>query len=131
MIFKLAGETQIEGAWDLDDETVFLGMGDIQIDLSQARISARYPRLTVLCGVGEVEIKLPPDIPVLVNGMTALGEREVLGRHDEGLFVGSTIQDMADIDPDDPAVLIITATCLVGEVEVERLRYVPRPDSMT
>ena len=131
MIFKLAGETRIEGAWDLDDETVFLGAGEVRLDLSQARISARYPRLTVFCGVGDVRIKLPPEIPVLVNGMTAVGEREVLGRRDEGIFLGSTVQDMADTPPDDPSVLTVTATCLVGEVEVERLRYAPRPDSMT
>ena len=131
MIFKLAGETRIEGAWDLDDETVFLGLGEIRLDLSQARISARYPCLTVFCGVGDVRIKLPPDVPVLVNGMTALGEREVLGRHDEGIFIDSVVQDMADTAPDDPAVLTVTATCLMGEVEIERLRYAPRSDSMT
>ena len=131
MIFKLAGETRIEGAWDLDDETVFLGAGEVRLDLSQARISARYPRLKVFCGMGDVRIKLPPEIPVLVNGMTALGGREVLGRRDEGIFLGSTVQDMADTSPDDPAVLTITATCLVGDVEIERLRYAPRPDSMT
>ncbi len=131
MIFKLAGDIEIEGAWDLDDETVFLGMGDIQIDLSQARIASAYPCLTVFCGMGDVEIKLSPDVPVLVNGMTLLGEREVLGRHDEGIFIDSVVQDMADTAPDDPAVLTITATCLVGEVEIERLRYAPRPDSTT
>ena len=131
MIFKLAGETRIEGAWDLDDETVFLGAGEVRLDLSQARISARYPRLKVFCGMGEVRITLPPDIPVLVNGMNALGEREVLGRHDEGLLVGSTVQDMADTPLDDPSVLTVTAICLMGEVEIEQLRYAPRPDSMT
>ena len=131
MIFKLAGETRIEGAWDLDDETVFLGAGGAWLDLSRARISARYPRLTVFCGVGEVHIKLPPTVPVLVNGMTALGDREVLGRRDEGILVGSVVQDMADAAPDDPSVLTVTATCLVGDVEIERLRYAPRPDSVT
>ena len=86
MIFKLAGEIRVKGEWELEDERVFLGVGEVQLDLSQARISARYPRLTVFCGMGEVWITLPPEIPVLVNGMTALGEREVLGRHDEGIF---------------------------------------------
>ena len=131
MIFKLAGEIRVKGEWELEDERVFLGAGEAQLDLSRARIGARYPRLTVFCGMGEVCIKLPPDVPVLVNGMTALGEREVLGRHDEGLLVGSTVQDMADTPPDDPSVLIVTVICLMGEVEIERLRYAPRPDSMT
>ncbi len=81
--------------------------------------------------MGEVHIKLPPTVPVLVNGMTALGDREVLGRRDEGILVGSVVQDMADAAPDDPSVLTVTATCLVGDVEIERLRYAPRPDSVT
>ena len=89
----------VKGEWELEDERVFLGVGVAQLDLSRARIGARYPRLTVFCGMGEVCIRLPPDVPVLVNGMTALGEREVLGRHDEGLLVGSTVQDMADTAP--------------------------------
>ncbi len=131
MIFKLAGEIRVKGEWELEDERVFLGAGEAQLDLSRARIGARYPRLTVFCGMGEVCIKLLPDVPVLVNGMTALGEREVLGRHDEGLLVGSTVQDMADTPLDDPSVLTVTAICLMGEVEIERLRYAPRPDSMT
>lgn len=125
----LAGETQIADEWDVDDESVFSGAGEVRIDLSRARIGPTYPRLTVFCGMGDIHIKLPPDVPVLVNGMNALGERDVLGHRDDGILVGSMVRDVAGTSPDDASVLTIMATCLVGEVEIERHATVPGPEA--
>jgi lia operon protein LiaF len=83
---KLLGEIHLRGEWDVTDEEMWLLVGDVDIDLTRARIPAGETRFRVFGIVGEVELLLPADVGISMQANAFLTEARVLGEKSESFL---------------------------------------------
>ncbi len=101
---------------DLQDRYA-IGAGELLIDLRDVELTEDR-KIEIDVGAGYTEIRLPSDLPVVVEATSAAGYLEVLGAIDEGVGNQLVVSD----DPVDgqPATLVLEASVTFGYVEVTR-----------
>lgn len=66
-----------EGEWILPRIfRVFTCMGNVELDLTHARMNAEISEIEILCVLANVEITVPPDIRVICEGEGLMGNFE-------------------------------------------------------
>ncbi len=104
----MSGATR-RGAWVVPpDYTAAALMGGIQLDLRDARFSQREVTIRAFALMGGIEIIVPDDINVIVNGVGIMGGFDDNANH-------------AEASPGQP-VLRVTGVAFWGGVEVKRKR---------
>jgi phage shock protein PspC (stress-responsive transcriptional regulator) len=64
--------------------TYRLGVGEMQLDLSDVDFTRPTTEVRARLGVGSVQVLVPDDVDVLVFTHVGLGQVEVFGQHDDG-----------------------------------------------
>lgn len=102
---------QVEPAYEL-------GMGEATLDLSQTAFEGRDTDVTARVGMGELNVYVPEDVDVTVDGTIRVGRMQLLGTSADGVgTVNRTVTDTVD-DPD--ATLTIEASVGIGNLLVQR-----------
>ncbi len=76
---RLLGDIRRSGRWTLTDEEIWLGVGDVRLDLSEAEIPAYETTLRVYGFVGELHLLVPEDIGVSVTSTSFFTEARLWG----------------------------------------------------
>ena len=95
-----------------------IGLGQLELDLSDTVLPRGETRVVARVGFGELDIVLPPDVPVSVTGKVHWGEADELGNRQDGRdtdvrFVTTGFEDA-------PKRLVIDASVRGGELDVRR-----------
>jgi len=87
------GSTERKGRpWDAALATpVITLVGGTLLDFRDAQLPPGETEVVVVAGIGGVEVIVPADLPVLVQGFSALGGRSILGEADGGIVHGSDV----------------------------------------
>jgi lia operon protein LiaF len=108
---RLAGFTQ---APDTIDKSLLIG--DIVIDLSNARLPEGECHISVSVLIGDIDIILPANFPVAANLSCLVGSTSVDRRKSDGLAANIKHED--DHYANAPARLSIHGRALIGEISV-------------
>lgn len=104
-VVSILGSARRKGTWDVPRRLkVTAILADVDLDLREARLAAGVTEIHVTSVLAEVTIIAPPDIRVVMDGNTVLGE-----------FEG---EDGGPTDGDAPVVRV-TGTAVLGEVELK------------
>lgn len=72
--------------WSVEDDSVIsTAFGDIWLDLRSAALAEGETELTVLCWVGTIQVRVPPEVGLDVTAQAMVGSLDVLGRREAGL----------------------------------------------
>ena len=83
---RAIGHVRSDGAgWSVEDAVVSTVLGDISLDLRQAELPEGETELTLLCWLGTIQVRVPPEIGVDVTGQAIIGTVDILGRREEGM----------------------------------------------
>jgi hypothetical protein len=103
----MSGATR-KGAWTIPPTfNAVAVMGGVEIDLTDARLEDAETTIQAFAFMGGIEIYVPEDLPVQVNGTGFMGAFE------------NQVEDQAQARPGAPLVKI-TGLALMGGVEVKR-----------
>lgn len=80
------GDIKRIGNWKVKDEEIWLFVGDVEIDLSQADIPPGLTTIRIYGFVGEVELLAPQDVGVLVSSTAFLTDGKLWGMKQERFF---------------------------------------------
>lgn len=80
---KLIGDIQREGPWQVSDEEIWIGIGDLDLDMTQADIPAGETRLRVYGLIGDVDVRLPAGAEVAVSSMAFVTDAKIRGEKRE------------------------------------------------
>lgn len=74
----LLGDIRRRGVWNLADQTIWLGIGDVDLDLTQAVIPAGETQLNLYGFVGDVDIFMPRSMgyAIRANGFVVHSDLE-------------------------------------------------------
>ncbi|GAA0357702.1 cell wall-active antibiotics response protein LiaF [Bacillus horti] len=115
----MVGDMKIgRGSWNLEDMTVWLGAGDVDIDLTKAIIPAGETIIDISGFVGEISVLIPENLSVHVDAKVRVGEVDVLGDSANGTGRSAFYQS-EDYNEAIKKVYIV-ATLSAGEIDIRR-----------
>jgi lia operon protein LiaF len=108
---RLAGFTEVP---DTIDKSLLIG--DIVIDLSNARLPEGECHISVSALIGDIDIILPANFPVAANLSCLIGETTMDRRKSEG--IAANIKHEDDHYANAPSRLSIHSRALIGDISV-------------
>src|SRR3954469_1467527 len=96
------------------DSSYKLSVGDLKVDLADARLPLGETNVEARVDVGGLTVTVPSDVAVRIHGAAQLGSVHVLGRDDDGRHA------VASVSQAGRRVLVIDAHVGVGQVRVVR-----------
>ena len=76
---KLFGDVRRRGAWQVTDEELWVGIGDIRLDMSNADIPMGETRIRTFSFIGTVRLSVPEGVGVSVSSTAFIADARVLG----------------------------------------------------
>jgi lia operon protein LiaF len=84
---KLIGDIKRRGAWQVADEEIWLIVGDVDLDLSQAVIPDGETRLSAYGFVGDVELIVPEGVGLKMHSLAFVSDAKVFGGKEESFVL--------------------------------------------
>jgi hypothetical protein len=75
---RLLGDIRRRGAWQVVDEELWVGIGDVWLDVTQANIPAGETRIRVFSFVGTLRVSVPEGVGVSVSSTAFVTDARVL-----------------------------------------------------
>lgn len=82
----LIGDLRRQGHWSVRAEDLWLGIGDINLDLLDADIPNGETEITITSFVGDINIFVPHSVGVAVTTSTVVLDANVFGDHCTNIF---------------------------------------------
>ena len=77
---RLLGDIHRDGVWQVADEEIWIGVGDVDLDMTSADIPVGETRLRVFGFVGDVDVLVPAGVGVSVSSTAFVTDARVLGQ---------------------------------------------------
>ena len=77
---KLLGDVRRYGDWQVSDEEIWVGVGDVRLDMTDANIPAGETLIRLFGFVGDVRLLVPESIGVSVSSTSFVTDARVLGQ---------------------------------------------------
>lgn len=74
------GNVRRHGAWQVADEEIWIGVGDVRLDLTSADVPVGETKFRVFGFVGDVDLLVPENVGVSLSSMAFVTEAKVLGQ---------------------------------------------------
>jgi lia operon protein LiaF len=84
---KVLGDIRRTGAWDVVKEEIWLGVGDVRLDMTEAAVPAGETQIRVYGFVGDVDLIVPEGIGVSVSSWAFLTDGKVLGKNEQSFVM--------------------------------------------
>jgi phage shock protein PspC (stress-responsive transcriptional regulator) len=99
------------------DRTYRLGIGNFTVDLHDLSLPAGQTHVKTTLGIGDLGIRVPRNVTVVVDGHASAGQLVVFGRESDGTSVDRTVTAPGTAPS---RVLVLDADVGVGRLEVTR-----------
>jgi lia operon protein LiaF len=83
IVQRVLGDIRRDGAWDVVDEEIWLAVGDVRLDLTEATVPAGETNIRVYGLVGDVRLIVPEGVGVSVSSWAFVSEGRVFGQKEE------------------------------------------------
>jgi len=77
---RLLGDIRLGGAWQVRDEEMWIGVGDVKLDLTAADIPAGETRLRIYAFVADVDVIVPQAVGLSVTSAGVVGSNKLWGQ---------------------------------------------------
>ena len=81
------GDVHRSGSWNLANEEIWMGIGDVDFDLREAQILPGETVLRVISFIGDIDLLVPPEIGVSVNSYAFLTDSRILNRKRDSFVI--------------------------------------------
>jgi len=115
---KILGDIKRGGEWQVREEEIWLGVGDIELDMTEAQIPVGETKLRLFGFVNSIEVIVPETVGAMVRCTAFLTDGDAFGRK-EDRFLGTFEARTANYDAAERKVQV-EATYFVADLEVRR-----------
>jgi predicted membrane protein len=84
---KVLGDIRRDGAWDVVDEEIWLGVGNLRLDMTEATVPTGETQVRVFGFVGDVDLIVPEGVAVSVSSWAFLTDGKVFGAKEQSFVV--------------------------------------------
>ncbi|NLG51266.1 MAG: cell wall-active antibiotics response protein [Chloroflexi bacterium] len=119
MTQKLFGDVHRKGSWQVSDEEIWVLIGDVDLDMTQAEFPAGETTLRIYSLIGDVDLTLPADVGVSVTSTAFITDARVLGEKRESF--ATTIQVASPNQEEAERRLRLETTSFISDVKVNQV----------
>jgi predicted membrane protein len=83
---RIFGPIRRGGIWSVGDEEIWLFIGDVRLDMSQAEIAAGVAHVRVFSFIGNVRLQVPEGVAVRLSSMAFINDVRLFGRRRSGFL---------------------------------------------
>ena len=84
--FRLLGDIPRHGAWQVRDEEIWIGVGEVRLDMTQADVPPGETTIRIFSFVADVKLIVPEGVGTSVSSLAFLTDARVLGQSHETFF---------------------------------------------
>ena len=84
---KVLGDIRRTGAWDVVKEEIWLGVGDVYLDMTEATVPGGETQIRVYGFVGDLDLIVPEGVGVSVSSWAFLTDGKVFGKNEQSFVV--------------------------------------------
>jgi lia operon protein LiaF len=88
---RFFGPIRRSGTWQVTDEEIWLFIGDVRLDLSQAELPVGEAHIRVFSFISEVRLTVPEHVGVSLTSMGFINDVRVLGKRRSGFLIPITV----------------------------------------
>jgi predicted membrane protein len=115
----LLGDFRRKGEWQVAEQDIFLGIGDVVLDLTSAEIPLGETRIRVWGFVADMKLTLPQDVGVSVSSNAFFSEVKGLGKKREAFL--TTLRVNSDNYPDAERKIRLEASYFVADIKIKQV----------
>lgn len=115
---RIFGDVRREGPGPVGAEEIWVGIGDVRLDLRDADIPWGDTAYRIYSVIGDIKVRVPEDVGVVVSSVGLVSEVKVAGRK-ESAFFGSIRRATDDFESAERR-LSIEVTSFITDVDVRR-----------
>jgi len=115
---KIFGDVNRDGVWQVTNEEILLGIGDVNLDLTRADIPQGESKIRIMGLIGDIDFKLPQELGVWVTIQGLITDSKILGNHQEKFF--SSTHEKSKNYTSTKKQIIIDIHLLIGDVSIQR-----------
>lgn len=90
--FLLFGDVRRSGNWDLTSQEIYMLIGDVDFDLSQAQVPPGETVVRVISFIGDIDLLVPADAGVSINSYAFLTTSKFLKRKNDTFVIPQSLQ---------------------------------------
>ena len=83
---KLLGDIHRDGLWQVANEEFWIGVGEIDLDMTRADIPVGETEIRVFSFVGDVDVFVPEGVGIAVSSTAFVTDARVLGQKRDGIM---------------------------------------------
>jgi lia operon protein LiaF len=117
--YRILGDIRRNGVWQVGDEELWVGIGEVELDMINAEIPPGETHLHVWGFVGDVELFVPQDVGVSLSASAFVVDARVFGRKRDGILVPVNVK--SDNYETAERKVRLETTHFVGEVKVKQV----------
>jgi predicted membrane protein len=115
---KLLGDVRRRGAWQVSDEELWVGIGDVRLDMTDADVPVGETRIRVFSFVGNVRVLVPEGVGIAVSSTAFVTDVKVLGR--KGSYLATPFERFSDGYEAAERRVRVDVFSFVGSLQVKR-----------
>ena len=115
---KLLGDVRRHGDWQVADEEIWIGVGDVRLDMTEADIPVGETQIRVFGFVGDVRLTVPEGVGVSVSSTSFVTSARVLGQKRDSFL--SSIHFASDDYEMAERKVRLEVSYFVGDIRVRR-----------
>jgi predicted membrane protein len=117
--YKLLGDIRRSGDWAVADEELWIGVGDVRLDMTAADIPYGDTQIRVWSFVSSVQLSIPDDVGVTVSSSAFITDAKFLGRKRDGIL--TPVRFSSDDYETAERRIRLENTAFVGDVSIKRV----------
>lgn len=115
---QLLGDVLRSGKWDVISQEFWIGIADIDLDLTQAEIPAGVTTFRIVGFIGDIDLTVPKDIGVAVEAMGMVSTIRFLDR--KGDYFLTPVHLTSDGYEAAERKVVLETTAFIGDLKVRQ-----------
>lgn len=83
---RLLGDIYRDGVWQVTDEEFWIGVGDVDLDMTRAEVPVGESKIRLFGFVGDVDLLVPEGVGVTVSSTAFVTDARVFGRKRDSIM---------------------------------------------
>jgi lia operon protein LiaF len=117
--YKLLGDIRRSDEWSVADEELWIGVGDVRLDMTKADIPHGDTEIRIWSFVSSVQLSIPDGVGVTVSSSAFITDAKFLGRKREGIL--SPVRFSSDDYETAERRIRLENIAFVGDLSVKRV----------
>lgn len=114
-LYPLAGVKR-QGAWNLRDEEIWIGIGDVKLDLHDVTLPEGETTLRIFGFISDIDVSAPEDLPLALTTSAFVADAKAPGFRKDAFL--SSAQWQSPTYDDAPQRLRLEVTAFIVDVDV-------------